>query len=331
MKYSLEAPKPGGTFAAASAAFVRLHERRVEQETLKEWERRERAAGNWWGRHGASRIELEEGQTHRVAEQWVPKAQLLTKYKALMADLQALREEEPNMRVVVFTEYDEVQERLVDMLRSEATGSSGGSSATSAAGSRAGSGSAGSSSSRSSRLAARAASAAPDGASGSPDGPPDGAAGASGSPDGASDGAAGASGSPDGASDGVPLLGRDGLDGEEGGTAGATGRDAATGSAANAKDGAAAGTGLKGVQLFEFNAKTAPVARHKRIKDFQGGGDEGAKVFVVTYRTAAVGITLTAANRVYLFEPALDPAQEVQAAGRIHRLGQTKEVNVLAI
>ena len=51
-----------------------------------------------------------------------------------------------------------------------------------------------------------------------------------------------------------------------------------------------------------------------------------AQVFVVTYRTAAVGITLTAANRVYLFEPALDPAQEVQAAGRIHRLGQTKEV-----
>ena len=51
----------------------------------------------------------------------------------------------------------------------------------------------------------------------------------------------------------------------------------------------------------------------------------------MTYRTAAVGITLTAANRVYLFEPSLDPAQEVQAAGRIHRLGQTKEVNVLAL
>ena len=322
MKYSLESPKPGGTFAAASAAFVRLHERRVEEETLKDWEKRERAAGNWWGTHGASRIELEEGQTHRAVEQWVPRAQLLTKYKALMADLQALREEEPNMRVVVFTEYDEVQERLVDMLRSEATGPSGGSGATSAAGSRAGSGSAGSRSYRSSRLAARAASAEPDGASGSPAGSPDCAAGAS--------------GSPERAPDGVPVLGPDDkgpdeLDGEEGGTAEATGRGAATGSAAGDKDGAAAGTGLKGLQLFEFNAKTAPVARHKRIKDFQGGGDDGAKVFVVTYRTAAVGITLTAANRVYLFEPALDPAQEVQAAGRIHRLGQTKEVNVLAL
>ena len=58
------------------------------------------------------------------------------------------------------------------------------------------------------------------------------------------------------------------------------------------------------------------------------GNDEGAKVFVVTFRTAAVGITLTAANRVYLFEPSLDPAQEIQAAGRIHRLGQKKEVLV---
>ena len=39
-----------------------------------------------------------------------------------------------------------------------------------------------------------------------------------------------------------------------------------------------------------------------------------------------MGITLTAANKVYLMEPALDPATEAQAAGRIHRLGQTREV-----
>ena len=103
----------------------------------------------------------------------------------------------------------------------------------------------------------------------------------------------------------------------------------ATGAAdAGAVDGTSTTIGIEGLQLFEFNAKTAPTKRHKLIKDFQEGSKEGAKVFVVTYRTAAVGITLTAANRVYLFEPALDPGQEVQAAGRIHRLGQDKEVLV---
>ena len=53
-----------------------------------------------------------------------------------------------------------------------------------------------------------------------------------------------------------------------------------------------------------------------------------AKVFVVTMKVGNVGITLTAATRVYLMEPCLDPAMEVQAAGRIHRLGQTKPVLV---
>lgn len=49
-------------------------------------------------------------------------------------------------------------------------------------------------------------------------------------------------------------------------------------------------------------------------------------MLVVTLRVGAVGMTLTAASRVYLFEPAFNPAAEVQAAGRIHRLGQTKDV-----
>ena len=38
-----------------------------------------------------------------------------------------------------------------------------------------------------------------------------------------------------------------------------------------------------------------------------------AKVFVATMRVGNVGITLTAASRVYLIEPCLDPAMELQA------------------
>ena len=94
------------------------------------------------------------------------------------------------------------------------------------------------------------------------------------------------------------------------------------------KEGGALATppGHKPLKIFEFNKHTQPTRRHKLIKDFQDAGGSGARVFIVTYATAAVGITLTAANRVFLMEPCIDPGVEAQAAGRIHRLGQTKEI-----
>ena len=35
----------------------------------------------------------------------------------------------------------------------------------------------------------------------------------------------------------------------------------------------------------------------------------------------AAGLTLTAANTVFIMEPSLNPGLEAQAAGRVHRLG----------
>ena len=61
--------------------------------------------------------------------------------------------------------------------------------------------------------------------------------------------------------------------------------------------------------IFEFNRDTPPLRRHRLIHDFQHGSTDKPCVFIVTYETAAVGITLTAATRVYLMEPAIDPAQ----------------------
>ena len=87
-----------------------------------------------------------------------------------------------------------------------------------------------------------------------------------------------------------------------------------------------AGGKAPALRIFEFNQKTAPTTRHKRIAEFQNSSAPGGRVFVFTVATAAVGITLTAATRVYLMEPMADPAQEVQAAGRIHRLGQTQDI-----
>jgi hypothetical protein len=91
-----------------------------------------------------------------------------------------------------------------------------------------------------------------------------------------------------------------------------------------------------GITTLEFSGSTGAGKRHEAIRDFQaavaagpqGIRGRGAKVFVITVKTGAVGITLTAASRVYLLEPALDPRTELQAAGRIHRLGQTKQVHI---
>ena len=80
-------------------------------------------------------------------------------------------------------------------------------------------------------------------------------------------------------------------------------------------------------EVFEVSRQSDASKRHSALRKFQNAdGATGTRVFATTFATAAVGLTLTAASRVYLLEASIDPAQEAQAAGRIHRLGQTKEV-----
>ena len=81
------------------------------------------------------------------------------------------------------------------------------------------------------------------------------------------------------------------------------------------------------ITVYEMDGSTEAAKRHEAVREFQFRGKAtGAKVLVVTLRIGAVGMTLTEAHRVYLMEPAFNPAVEVQAAGRIHRLGQSKSV-----
>ena len=70
-------------------------------------------------------------------------------------------------------------------------------------------------------------------------------------------------------------------------------------------------------------------ARAKALRDFQN--DPPTTVFLLSMRAGAVGINLTQANRVFLMEPALNPALVAQAVGRVHRIGQTKKVQIVRL
>jgi len=59
--------------------------------------------------------------------------------------------------------------------------------------------------------------------------------------------------------------------------------------------------------------------------------DDSARVFLLSHRAGAQGLTLVRANHVFLLEPALDPAIEQQAIARVHRIGQRRNVHVVRL
>ncbi|XP_072190318.1 DNA excision repair protein ERCC-6-like [Excalfactoria chinensis] len=64
--------------------------------------------------------------------------------------------------------------------------------------------------------------------------------------------------------------------------------------------------------------------REKRINAFQSNKDYS--VFLLTTQVGGVGITLTAANRVVIFDPSWNPATDAQAVDRAYRIGQKENV-----
>mmetsp|Transcript_50887 Transcript_50887/g.94823 ORF Transcript_50887/g.94823 Transcript_50887/m.94823 type:complete len:919 (+) Transcript_50887:66-2822(+) len=66
--------------------------------------------------------------------------------------------------------------------------------------------------------------------------------------------------------------------------------------------------------------------RAAEIEAFQQ--DPPSVVFLLSVRSGAVGINLSAASHVFLLEPCLNPALTEQAVGRAWRMGQTRPVQV---
>ncbi len=65
--------------------------------------------------------------------------------------------------------------------------------------------------------------------------------------------------------------------------------------------------------------------RDSVVTGFQAGD---APIFLISLKAGGVGLTLTAADTVILYDPWWNPAVEAQAMDRAHRIGQTRAVFV---
>ncbi len=78
--------------------------------------------------------------------------------------------------------------------------------------------------------------------------------------------------------------------------------------------------------LARFELTGMTLDRQKPVQDFQTA--DGAAAMLVSLKAAGTGITLHAADYVFLLDPWWNPAVEAQAVDRVHRIGQTNTVFV---
>ncbi len=78
----------------------------------------------------------------------------------------------------------------------------------------------------------------------------------------------------------------------------------------------------RGISFSRLDGSTRN--RDRVVSEFQK--DDGPKVMLISLKAGGVGITLTAADHIYILDPWWNPAVEDQAADRAHRIGQENPV-----
>ncbi|MFP4167365.1 MAG: SNF2-related protein [Desulfonatronovibrionaceae bacterium] len=79
-----------------------------------------------------------------------------------------------------------------------------------------------------------------------------------------------------------------------------------------------------GVRYCYLDGRTPTKRRQERIKEFQS--PDGPPVFLISIKAGGTGLNLTAADYVFIADPWWNPAVEMQAVDRTHRIGQDKKV-----
>lgn len=80
----------------------------------------------------------------------------------------------------------------------------------------------------------------------------------------------------------------------------------------------------RGIPFLYLDGSVGAEERRRSVQQFQE--EEDTRVFLISLKAGGVGLTLTAADYVYLVDPWWNPAAEQQAIDRSHRIGQVKKV-----
>ncbi|EFO90716.1 hypothetical protein CRE_08005 [Caenorhabditis remanei] len=86
---------------------------------------------------------------------------------------------------------------------------------------------------------------------------------------------------------------------------------------------------LKIIRHASLTGSTTAAARPKIIKKFEEDAD--IKVFLMTTRAGGLGLNLTCANKVIIFDPDWNPQADNQAKNRIYRMGQENDVSIVRL
>merc|ERR1719195_1445007 len=82
-----------------------------------------------------------------------------------------------------------------------------------------------------------------------------------------------------------------------------------------------------GISCVVFRGGMTMQAREDVLVAFNS--DPSLKVILISLKAGGEGLNLQVANHVFLLDPWWNPAGELQAIQRAHRIGQTKEVKAV--
>jgi SWI/SNF-related matrix-associated actin-dependent regulator 1 of chromatin subfamily A len=84
-----------------------------------------------------------------------------------------------------------------------------------------------------------------------------------------------------------------------------------------------------GISRRRIDGSTPVNDRQSLIDEFYD--DESIEVFMLSTRSGGAGINLACANKVIIFDSSFNPQDDIQAENRAHRIGQTRDVEVVTL